>query len=119
ENSVGKVLASRRPPGVCARRIRRVPEGSARDLRASRRSGREVAGGTSGMADGGGAARRLAHGVLPRPREAARFRRVALGRLSEEAVSRGALFSVLLDGRSEGGSRVRSGGDKDRRLFCQ
>src|SRR5687767_10361032 len=56
--------------------------------------------------------------VLPRPREAADARRVAVGRLPEKAFPGGARVPLLVDRRPEGRPLLRARRQQDRRVLC-
>src|SRR5260370_40045330 len=90
-----------------------VSQATGADLRAPGRAGQPLARGTTPMAPGGGPARGVALGLLPRRREEARRLRVALGGFPEEAIHGRARFSLHLERRAESGTGLRSRRQQD------
>src|SRR5512143_4236909 len=115
ELALGQVRSSRGRTGVCRRKLLRVPVDDPGGFRHPRRAGREMAGRHARLDDERDSRGGLSLDFLSRPRAAARALGLAVGRVPEEALRAGAAFSVLVDGRSEGGAVGRARGQQDRR----
>ncbi len=88
EGPLGEVLLARRGGRLRARLDARVREDDPRDLRSAGRARGRAPGGAAPVADGRGPGRGLALGLLPRPGGAHGTDRLALDRLSQEALPR-------------------------------